>query len=110
MSAKSKPSTGVQAELSKISETSSRALMVSNLTRPAPSGSAELRQDRADPVDQRHVADDGQRWLGWLRLWLGFGLGLRLLRGGLSGLAGLPRRARLSGGARLPGGAGAAGA
>src|SRR5829696_8380192 len=39
MSEKSKPSTGAQAELSKISETSSRALMGSNLSGPCGAGS-----------------------------------------------------------------------
>src|SRR4051812_46920624 len=48
MSAKSKPSTAFQAELSKISETSSRALMRSNLARPVSRPSAAESQAAGD--------------------------------------------------------------
>src|SRR3954452_4164896 len=49
MSAKSKPSTGRHAELSKISETSSRALMRSNLTAVVGGGSGcHLPEQAAD--------------------------------------------------------------
>src|SRR5918993_5754292 len=57
MSEKSKPSTGAQAELSKISETSSRALMGSNLSGP---GGAGLRRSLAQQAAHRtrDAADD----------------------------------------------------
>ena len=61
MSAKSKPSTGCHAALSKISETSSRALMEANLTGRTGTGSAAESEaaDDAAPVDAAHRSRDG---------------------------------------------------
>src|SRR5215217_5487045 len=98
MSAKSKPSTGRHAELSKISETSSRALMPPNLTSGSNGSSAEPVRGvldgtarRAEGVrgkqrrDLRQVLAEAGIRLG-LGLGLGHGHGLGLGLGIRSGL------------------------
>src|SRR5688572_30440016 len=106
MSANSKPSTGRHAELSKISETSSRALMPPNLTSGPNGSAAEPVRGVLDRAAHRAEGVRGKQWRdlrqvlaeAGIRLGLGHGLGLGLGHGLGHGLRSGPRLGR-----QLPG-------